>query len=89
MNVLLFMFAGSDTSRESHKVLLGILPDLPPTIINKVSYVPKYLINFALFLLCFLDRRSSEGGRGLGKGPTLPRMHWVSSSICYEYLYTV
>ncbi len=36
MNVLMFMFAGSDTSRESHKVLLGMLPDLPPTILDKV-----------------------------------------------------
>lgn len=36
MNVLMFMFAGSDTSRESHKVLLGILPDLPPAIRDKV-----------------------------------------------------
>ena len=36
MNVLMFMFAGSDTSRESHKVLLGMLPDLPPHILDKV-----------------------------------------------------
>lgn len=37
MNVLMFMFAGSDTSRESHRVLLGILPDLDPSILEKVS----------------------------------------------------
>ncbi|CAL8463724.1 g3258 [Coccomyxa elongata] len=36
MNVLMFMFAGSDTSRESHKVLLGMLPDLPPAILDKL-----------------------------------------------------
>lgn len=36
MQVLMLMFAGSDTSRESHKVLLGILPDLPSSVIDNV-----------------------------------------------------
>ncbi len=37
MNVLMFMLAGSDTSRDAHKVLLGILPQLPPAIMEEVS----------------------------------------------------
>ena len=37
MNVLLLMLAGSDTSRDAHKVLLGILPDLPPAIMDEVG----------------------------------------------------
>jgi hypothetical protein len=36
MQVLMLMFAGADTSRESHKVLLGILPDLPTHILDNV-----------------------------------------------------
>ena len=36
MNVLMFMLAGSDTSRDAHKVLLGILPQLPPAIMEEV-----------------------------------------------------
>ena len=37
MNVLMFMLAGSDTSRDAHKVLLGILPQLPPAIMEEVG----------------------------------------------------
>ena len=40
MNVLLLMLAGSDTSRDAHKVLLGILPDLPPVIMEEVGSPP-------------------------------------------------
>lgn len=36
MTVLMLMLAGSDTSKLSHKVLLGVLPDLPPAIIDRV-----------------------------------------------------
>lgn len=36
MNVLMLMFAGSDTSKDAHKVLLGILPQLPPAIIENL-----------------------------------------------------
>ena len=36
MTVLMLMLAGSDTSKLSHKVLLGVLPDLPPAIIERV-----------------------------------------------------
>ena len=36
MNVLMFMLAGSDTSRDAHKVLLGILPQLPTAILDEV-----------------------------------------------------
>ena len=38
MNVLMFMLAGSDTSRDAHKVLLGILPQLPPAIMEEVRW---------------------------------------------------
>ena len=37
MNVLLLMLAGSDTSRDAHKVLLGVLPELPPAIMEEVD----------------------------------------------------
>ena len=37
MNVLLLMLAGSDTSRDAHKVLLGVLPELPPAIMEEVG----------------------------------------------------
>jgi len=36
MNVLMLMLAGSDTSRDAHKVLMGILPQLPPRILEEV-----------------------------------------------------
>ncbi|CAL5224422.1 g7105 [Coccomyxa viridis] len=36
MNVLMFMLAGSDTSRDAHKVLLGILPQLPTAILDEL-----------------------------------------------------
>ena len=40
MNVLLLMLAGSDTSRDAHKVLLGVLPELPPAIMEEVDPSP-------------------------------------------------
>ena len=36
MTVLMLMLAGSDTSKLSHKVLLGVLPDLPPGIVERM-----------------------------------------------------
>jgi len=36
MSVLMLMLAGSDTSKMSHKVLLGVLPDLPQPVIDRV-----------------------------------------------------
>lgn len=36
MQSLMLMFAGSDTTRESHRVLVGILPDLPPRITDSL-----------------------------------------------------
>ena len=36
MTVLMLMLAGSDTSQLSHKVLLGVLPDLPPAIVERL-----------------------------------------------------
>jgi hypothetical protein len=40
MSVLMLMLAGSDTSKMSHKVLLGVLPDLPQPVINRVRALP-------------------------------------------------
>ncbi len=40
MSVLMLMLAGSDTSKMSHKVLLGVLPDLPRPVIDRVRALP-------------------------------------------------
>ena len=52
MNVLLLMLAGSDTSRDAHKVLLGVLPELPPAIMEEVH--PSLLHCHVLFRTCSL-----------------------------------
>jgi hypothetical protein len=52
VNVLMFMFAGSDTSRESHKMLLGILPELPPAVIEKVALSQRCIDPIPLSVLC-------------------------------------
>ncbi len=36
MTVLMLMLAGSDTSKQSHKVLIGVLPKLPSPVIDRV-----------------------------------------------------
>lgn len=48
MNVLMLMFAGSDTSRESHKMLLGILPELQDAAVDKVCESPIIRISYPL-----------------------------------------
>ena len=40
MTVLMLMLAGSDTSKMSHKVLIGVLPDLPTSVIDRVRPIP-------------------------------------------------
>ena len=52
MNVLLLMLAGSDTSRDAHKVLLGVLPELSPAIMEEVD--ASSLRCHVLFLTCSL-----------------------------------
>ena len=61
MNVLMFMLAGSDTSRDAHKVLLGILPQLPPAVIDEVRGLALLLMLTAFRLETMHDVLSLAG----------------------------